>query len=56
MKLASITYQKQLRIGVLQGIDRCFVLDPERHGIPDNIEAFLASGQAQATLNAREGR
>lgn len=55
MKLASITYQKQLRIGVLQGIDRCFVLDPERHGIPDNIEAFLASGQAQATLRELEG-
>lgn len=55
MKLASITYQHQLKIGVIQGIDRCFVLDPERHGIPDNIEAFLASGQAQVTLRELEG-
>ncbi|MDE0935074.1 MAG: fumarylacetoacetate hydrolase family protein [Mariniblastus sp.] len=54
MKLASITYQHQLKIGVIQGIDRCFVLDPERHGIPDNIEAFLASGQAQVTLRELE--
>jgi 2-keto-4-pentenoate hydratase/2-oxohepta-3-ene-1,7-dioic acid hydratase in catechol pathway len=55
MKLASITYQQQLSIGVIQGTDRCFVLDPERHGIPDNIEAFLASGQAQVTLRELEG-
>jgi 2-keto-4-pentenoate hydratase/2-oxohepta-3-ene-1,7-dioic acid hydratase in catechol pathway len=55
MKLASITYQQQLKIGVIQGRDRCFVLDPERHGIPDNIEAFLASGQAQVTLRELEG-
>ncbi len=55
MKLASITYQHQLKIGVIQGIDRCFVLDPERHGIPDSIEAFLASGQAQVTLRELEG-
>jgi 2-keto-4-pentenoate hydratase/2-oxohepta-3-ene-1,7-dioic acid hydratase in catechol pathway len=55
MKLASITYQQQLSIGVIQGTDRCFVLDPDRHGIPDNIEAFLASGQAQVTLMELEG-
>ena len=55
MKLASITYQQQLKIGVIQGRDRCFVLVPERHGIPDNIEAFLASGQAQVTLRELEG-
>ncbi|MGY8746661.1 MAG: fumarylacetoacetate hydrolase family protein [Pirellulales bacterium] len=53
--MASITYQQQLSIGVIQGTDRCFVLDPERHGIPDNIEAFLASGQAQVTLRELEG-
>ncbi|MDC0283830.1 fumarylacetoacetate hydrolase family protein [Mariniblastus sp.] len=50
MKLASVTYQRQRRIGVVQENERCFVLDPGFNGIPDTIEAYLASEQTQEAL------
>ena len=50
MKLASVTYQQQQRIAVVQENGRCFVLNPELNGIPETIEAYLDSESAQLAL------
>ena len=50
MKLASVTYQQQRRIGIVRQNERCFVLEPGADGIPDSIEAYLASEHAQKAL------
>ena len=50
MKLASVTYQQQQRIAVVQENGRCFVLNPELNGIPETIEAYLGSESAQLAL------
>ena len=50
MKLASISYQQQQRVGVIHEGERCFLLDPAIHGIPNSIEAFLSSERAQVAL------
>ena len=56
MKLASITYQRQPRIGIVQENGHCHVLDPEFHGIPKTMEALLASDQAQVKLAELESK
>lgn len=50
MKLASISYQQQQRMGVIRKGGGCLLLDPATHGIPNNIEACLSSEQAQVIL------
>jgi 2-keto-4-pentenoate hydratase/2-oxohepta-3-ene-1,7-dioic acid hydratase in catechol pathway len=50
MKLASITYRRQQRVGIILGSGSCLLLDPEIHGIPSRIEAYLSSEQAQVAL------
>ena len=50
MKLASISYQQQQRVGVIHEGERCFLLDTAIHGIPNSIEAFLSSERAQVAL------
>ena len=56
MKLASITYQQQQRIGIVQENGRCLVLDSEFHGIPETMEAFLDSDQARGKLAELESK
>ncbi|MGI9494678.1 MAG: fumarylacetoacetate hydrolase family protein [Mariniblastus sp.] len=56
MKLASITYQQQQRIGIVQENGRCLVLDSGFHGIPETMEAFLDSDQARGKLAELESK